>query len=360
MSFESSGDDAIGGDERRAAHVKWDGKTIALGTFSAQVAAEKCNRAKALTKEWRTTMVPKPDVEWVKEKLEQLSLRVVNDRPGRRKKRTINEVETKSNSPSSSSSSPSHQKTLMNLAQSRDQAVCNSHNSMDLNNQTVGRDSFATMGAENAGNSMDRVFPNPSYYRGNSQRMGLPNSVLASLPTNVYNNVSNTRSVYENYEYNNDPQTNTLHIDEAARMRSLTTQQRLANLVFGSYQHYRVLKEHHTNLLKELQETTTLMNIYHRNNSQQNIDSLTAARIRNLDGFDPFFDQSLFAGSNQLYPQSTGRRNSFGLGGNFQGMRMSQLNQYQAGRRDSLRSIFPMQTPNYIANEGDVNGNAKK
>jgi len=71
---------------KRPAHVKWDGKTIALGTFPAEESEIICKRAKALTKEWRSKMHPKPSVEWVKHALEQENVRVVNDRPGRTRK----------------------------------------------------------------------------------------------------------------------------------------------------------------------------------------------------------------------------------------------------------------------------------
>jgi len=70
---------------KRPAHVKWDGKTIALGTFPAEEAEIVSTRAKALTKQWRSKMHPKPSVEWVKHALEQENVRVVNDRPGRQK-----------------------------------------------------------------------------------------------------------------------------------------------------------------------------------------------------------------------------------------------------------------------------------
>lgn len=74
---------------RKPAHVKWDGRTIALGTFPASEAAEKCKKAKAFTRMLRTTMSPKPNLAWVKRNLEMLKLRMVNDRPGRRRKSEI-------------------------------------------------------------------------------------------------------------------------------------------------------------------------------------------------------------------------------------------------------------------------------
>jgi len=72
----------LSNDGKRAAHVKFDGKTIALGTFPDGDADIVCKRAKVLTKSWRD-MYPKPSVEWVKRSLERSGIRLVNDRPGR-------------------------------------------------------------------------------------------------------------------------------------------------------------------------------------------------------------------------------------------------------------------------------------
>eukprot|EP00586_Coscinodiscus_wailesii_P007476 CAMPEP_0172492430 /NCGR_PEP_ID=MMETSP1066-20121228/23578_1 /TAXON_ID=671091 /ORGANISM="Coscinodiscus wailesii, Strain CCMP2513" /LENGTH=588 /DNA_ID=CAMNT_0013262057 /DNA_START=246 /DNA_END=2012 /DNA_ORIENTATION=+ len=69
---------------KKAVHVKWAGKTIALGTFPQAEADEKCARAKALTRAWRSTMRPKPTREWVMLELERLQVRVVSGRLGRR------------------------------------------------------------------------------------------------------------------------------------------------------------------------------------------------------------------------------------------------------------------------------------
>ena len=64
--------------------VKWAGKTIALGTFPSAEADEKCARAKALTRAWRSTMRPKPTRDWVMLELERLGVRVVSGRLGRK------------------------------------------------------------------------------------------------------------------------------------------------------------------------------------------------------------------------------------------------------------------------------------
>lgn len=69
---------------KKAVHVKWAGKTIALGTFPFSEADEKCARAKALTRAWRSTMRPKPTREWVMNELERLGVRIVSGKLGRK------------------------------------------------------------------------------------------------------------------------------------------------------------------------------------------------------------------------------------------------------------------------------------
>lgn len=69
---------------KKAVHVKWAGKTIALGTFPFAEADEKCARAKALTRAWRSTMRPKPTREWVMNELERLGVRIVSGKLGRK------------------------------------------------------------------------------------------------------------------------------------------------------------------------------------------------------------------------------------------------------------------------------------
>jgi hypothetical protein len=67
-----------------ALNLQWAGKTIALGTFPSSEADEKCARAKALTRAWRSTMRPKPSRDWVMLELERLGVRVVSGRLGRK------------------------------------------------------------------------------------------------------------------------------------------------------------------------------------------------------------------------------------------------------------------------------------
>ena len=64
--------------------MKWAGKTIALGTFPSAEADEKCARAKALTRAWRSTIRPKPTRDWVMAELERLGVRIVSGKLGRK------------------------------------------------------------------------------------------------------------------------------------------------------------------------------------------------------------------------------------------------------------------------------------
>lgn len=376
MSFETS--EEIGTDGRRAAHVKWDGKTIALGTFSAQEAAEKCSRAKALTKKWRTTMVPKPDVEWVKTTLERLNIRVVNDRPGRRKKRAINEVE-KHQVAGRPSSSPSMAQSMLNnqLSTSGGQNINMGNIGHDPAFQALNRgmNSF-NLSRDAASQRMDRRLSNPRQFGMNAtqdRNLG-SNNVLNALPNpgnmyNIGNSMAGIDSASNNYQ-REQLLSNVLRSDEPQTLsqRSNTTQQQLANLAFGSNQHYAVLKEHHMNLLKELQETTTLMNMYHNNsqNSLDNYGSLMANRSK--EAFDPFaLEQSnmLTGGSNQLYHSSQSRSNSLGLGSvNMQMAGMQNLQNFQLdaqlanARRDSLLNanfMLSMASSSESRNDGDTN-----
>lgn len=352
MSFETS--DEVSPDGRRAAHVKWDGKTIALGTFSAQEAVEKCNRAKALTKKWRTTMIPKPDVEWVKTTLERLNIRVVNDRPGRRKKRGITEVDENTTRPSTS---PATHRGINSHLLSASQNVNMGNISHDPAFQALNRgiNTFG-LGGDIPGRSMDRRFSNPTHYRMSSQERNLTsNNVLSSLPNpgnvyNINNSVSGFDTASNNLQQDQQLLSNVLRGDESQRIsqRSNTTQQQLANLAFGSNQHYEVLKEHHMNLLKELHETTTLMSMYH-NNTQNNIANFgsSLARNRNQEGLDPFtMEQNnlLMGSTNQFYSSPQSRSNSLGLG--TVNMHMAGAQNYQLDphfthdtRRDSLRNV---------------------
>ncbi|GMI00748.1 hypothetical protein TrLO_g9723 [Triparma laevis f. longispina] len=69
-------DPLVVAEERKAVHVKWKGKTIALGTFAYSVALINVELAKKQIKLWKEQDA-KYDVEWVKAELEKQGLRKV-------------------------------------------------------------------------------------------------------------------------------------------------------------------------------------------------------------------------------------------------------------------------------------------
>lgn len=65
-----------GQEMMKSVNIKWMQRAIRLGTFPIAEAEEKCERAKELTRQWRS-LSPKPSREWVMLELERLQLRVV-------------------------------------------------------------------------------------------------------------------------------------------------------------------------------------------------------------------------------------------------------------------------------------------
>lgn len=269
---------------RKAAHVKWDGKTIALGTFCAAEAAEKCERAKALTKEWRATMVPKPDVKWVKQALERLGIRVVNDRPGRRKKeQVIKEREEK------------QKRKLMSSA--GDQLYMAASGRGFPAASSVDQSASSQVASASGGYSLMAGLPDSAT---NPSSLGFP----SSLPGSNFPNIANSSSHQMQRRLSNDIASfsrrlsndrsafnaNTMGYDEFSRssFQGLPSQgqgitgmnnpmsnlsHELGHVPSPSRRHYQVLKEHHDNLLKELQQTTYMMEMYQNCNFEDEQDN---------------------------------------------------------------------------------------
>lgn len=268
---------------KRASHVKWEGRTIALGTFSsAQEAADKCDQAKALTKKWRATMLPRPSVEWVKATLERLNIRVVNDRPGRRKKRTIDEVDQNRGSTSNSSTSTTNSrytspKVRRGINSTANHFVGNYRQNPNPSYQRAldyEMNTSFSFGGGMTGRSIDRRLSDSTQY-------GLPS--LDGMTTNQINVVSPLPNLGNTtYNLNNA----TLGFDSSPpilnyQQNDLISNGLAANLAaFGHNQEYELLKEQHWNILKELQETNTLIHMYRSKNIQNNImDSLINQEI---------------------------------------------------------------------------------
>lgn len=338
-------------DGRRAAHVKWDGKTIALGTFSAMEAVEKCERAKALTKKWRATMVPKPDVEWVKKALEKLNIRVVNDRPGRRRKDEILEKERKKNAnallgphmiggeelygglPSMARKDKNDGSMFSSFQQGfppgmssagPDQALgMSSMNAAYGMAGMAGGNGNARLPSGNmSGGGMSRRFSHdngPGLSQFNPMQMG------NNLPSNFENNMGNMGNMGRN-PYQQGILSRDFGMNSSGKIPGLDSPG-------SSRQHYGVLKEHHDNLLKELQQTTYMMQMYQQNYEQQEESS-----VGNFMNGSVYGSNSIAAG--QLGP----RRDPLGSYAQGQGLQEQGFNnsmRYQFDRRNSLGLAEP-------------------
>jgi len=313
---------------------QWDGKTIALGTFSAMEAVEKCERAKSLTKKWRATMVPKPDVEWVKKALERLNIRVVNDRPGRRRKDEVLEKERKKNAsgllgphmiggdeqmyglPSMGRQDKSDSSMFFSPQQgfhpggtsTGNENSMSSMNAYGMSGMT-GNTGNARMSSGNmAGNSISRRFSNdePGMAQFNPMQMG--NNATSNFESSM------ARNPYQQGLLSRD-----FGMNAAGKIPGLDSPG-------NSRQHYGVLKEHHDNLLKELQQTTYMMQMYQRNYEQAD------------ETVSNFMNGSMY-GSNSMAGGAMGpRRDSFtfGQGQGRQNQGFNNSIQYPYDRRNSL------------------------
>lgn len=253
-AFEDVNNGSLDEEGRKAAHVKWDGKTIALGTFCAAEAAEKCEKAKSLTKKWRATMVPKPDVEWVKNQLEGLGIRVVNDRPGRRKKEQVIKEREERKQKKMKASEPAYLSANRNIADPGDSSIVTggigsySQTFMPLLNDTSSNP-FGTSSSL----SGSTFPPNVS----STSRSFSNEHLNPSFPRRLSNERSPGMADF------NPISASSLGLPNQGRRGSLTLGTGPPDIgPSPSRQHYQILKEHHDNLLKELQQTTYMMEMY--------------------------------------------------------------------------------------------------
>jgi len=242
---------------KKAVHVKWAGKTIALGTFPSGEADEKCARAKALTRAWRSTMRPKPSREWVMTELERLEVRVVSGRLGRRegegsddegdgdsKGDAEDEKESKEGSPPPSSVPPHRPLVGGGSAAAYEAARADHYRNVAEQKGGPNKPGAGNMSARS--NDIMRGQSNrPGGFVGDSvggMGMGGPGS------------------------FGNDM----MGLGGAGMMGSSNFGGGMQlGLSVNPNQHYEMLKLHHMNLLNEIQETTLMMNLYQQQQLQQ-------------------------------------------------------------------------------------------
>lgn len=303
-----------GSPAKKAVHVKWAGKTIALGTFPSAEADEKCARAKALTRAWRSTMRPKPSRDWVMLELERLGVRIVSGRLGRKAGEDADGGDKKANANSQHPGGPS----------SGGPSGMDGNNNMgwgpegDLNGLMMQRRRNSSLGL-----NMDSMLRRGSLNSLQADLGGGDNGMARSYVG------GGAAAAYEAARHDHFAQ------NPGQRRSSIGLGSIGGNNLGGtgtvSNQHYEMLKLHHMNLLNEIQETTLMMNLYQQQQLQQQQQQLqqqaSAEQMSSPDpqmamllqqqqqqqsgsggqqGLDPMF------GSAQLAQQ---QRASLGLGG---------------------------------------------
>mmetsp|Transcript_29742 Transcript_29742/g.53799 ORF Transcript_29742/g.53799 Transcript_29742/m.53799 type:complete len:332 (+) Transcript_29742:259-1254(+) len=208
---------------KKAVHVKWAGKTIALGTFPAAEADEKCARAKALTRAWRSTMRPKPSREWVMLELERLNVRVVSGRLSGRKD------------------------------DGEDGEGGNGDRKASIG-WTASGDDFDSMMQQRRSSSIG--------FGGNRNSMGMGGDEASRRPFVG----GGSAAAYEAARADHYGSMGGKGGPGASGSMGMT---------INPNQHYEMLKLHHMNLLNEIQETTLMMNLYQQQQLQQQQEQLS-------------------------------------------------------------------------------------
>ncbi|KAG7364196.1 hypothetical protein IV203_037398 [Nitzschia inconspicua] len=235
---------------KKAVHVKWAGKTIALGTFPSSEADEKCARAKALTRAWRSTMRPKPTREWVMTELERLGVRVVSGRLGRKAgeddEGEIQGGPTVDRKSSMGWGSGADLDTLMQQRRSSSLGL-----SM-LNDDINRRSSLGSLG------------PALGFDSGHLGEPSMPphRPLVGGGAAAAYEAARADHYAQKREEQQRRASSLGLGIGGGGGMPNM-------GLSVNPNQHYEMLKLHHMNLLNEIQETTLMMNLYQQQQLQQ-------------------------------------------------------------------------------------------
>jgi len=259
---------------KKAVHVKWAGKTIALGTFPSAEADEKCARAKALTRAWRSTMRPKPTREWVMQELERLGVRVVSGRLGRK---AGDEDDTPSTKKSPGAAVIVPPPAMQNRKDSLGMGFTDLDNLMQQRRNS-------SLGLSMLNDDMNRR----SSLGSLGPSLGLDGGNGGEPPHRPYVG-GGAGAAFE-----------AARADHYAQKRE-EQQRRASGLGLGGMgggpsnmpqmgmsvnpnQHYEMLKLHHMNLLNEIQETTLMMNLYQQQQLQQQQQQLQQQQANDNSG----------------------------------------------------------------------------
>jgi len=265
----------LSNEGKRAAHVKFDGKTIALGTFPDEDADVICSRAKLLTKTWRD-MYPKPSVEWVKRSLEKSGIRVVNDRPGRqpgpgrysKRERGPNAKLLPSFAPFAGEEGAGM--SVMREIQAGSQLSCITIPSPNTARSKI--KSYTnpfTSTAEGESVSTCEIQPSSLLFSSGNSPHSVAKTTLPQDLQNETNDHDKDRDI-ENYairrNYGRGTDTEVKDSDKHLQARS-EVERRLTLEDLGDRDiesTYAMLQRHHSNLINEIEETSALMDAYRK------------------------------------------------------------------------------------------------
>mmetsp|Transcript_21848 Transcript_21848/g.60715 ORF Transcript_21848/g.60715 Transcript_21848/m.60715 type:complete len:437 (-) Transcript_21848:1210-2520(-) len=280
MNNDAKGENSASGGSaaasgKKAVHVKWAGKTIALGTFPSQEADEKCARAKALTRAWRSTMRPKPTREWVMQELERLGVRVVSGRLGRK---AGDEDDTPSSKKSGGPAVVPQQgmqsrkdslgmgfAELDNLMQQRR----NSSLGLSMLNDDMNRRS-----------SLGLIDPPMDRMDGGNNGGEPPHRPYVGGGAGAAFEAARA----DHYAQKREEQQRRASGLGLGGMGGGPSNMPPMGLSVNPNQHYEMLKLHHMNLLNEIQETTLMMNLYQQQQLQQQQQQLQQQQANDNSG----------------------------------------------------------------------------
>lgn len=227
-------------------------------------------------------MVPKPDVEWVKKALERLNIRVVNDRPGRRRKEEVQERLRRKITSNTSTTNIGHSlpSSLFQNTTSTPTVLGKRSPPPEYSN-VISSESYpghrlsesrtiGSYGMQGSTNSIPVL--------GSSGIAGMGNFDTTSFMKDEYNpiDIPNALPIRKSRFSDQDSNSYQAHSFDVATSFSGRSNPPGMDSAAESRRHYEILKEHHKNLLRELQQTTDMMQMYQNNYEQIEQESLDA------------------------------------------------------------------------------------
>merc|ERR1712151_1140054 len=284
------------------------GKTIALGTFPIAEADEKCVRAKALTRAWRSTMRPKPNREWVMLELERLQVRVVSGRLGRR-------GSGGDDSDTDEDDDDDEKEKKKTKLKKKDMAKIKKNDDDDIDTSAMQRANALASNNAMGGAGMGNL--DMSELGKKKDKNPRRNSLVAMAEAAALSGMGGND---ENVDVSGGQ-------GGAGLIGGNLGSSAMPNMGFSvnPNQHYEMLKLHHMNLLNEIQETTLMMNLYQQQQLQQQQQQRFQQNQLDQQSLAVTADQQLAL---QLAQQPTGTGNPF------------------------LESLYSMGTPGGIAGQG--------